>query len=977
MTLLLCGSAHAIKDSNGKESTQYILDYKTGEKKYFECETYEQLRQMARKELGLNRTVTTDKTGTTVEWCIDNAMFSNYVYRGNASVVEDEYFWEVRYGTCPSSYSITPEGGMYPSGESCLLPGWQEEFRLMDNASMDDVKVSVLSVETTDIGDCRLIGSWAYPFDRKPNKTRSEDKFMPEKLFNIVYSKSDLTQDMLFNIDYLFGQYDPSSWNLKAVTHIKYHIANAVPAHGIPGESSGLFNEDRVWTYDASSGSGLYPPRLIKMKFDGTTQYDGREYHNFVNCYYGWYKFKEDDTCTITELSRCPSILVREEDGRVFARIPQEYLYAGSESIVFDPETGLSNEVQLYDFRCPVGESFDGVFGMGEVMRFTVTGESTVEVGGESLRKIRVKSDGGELGIPGEWDVVENLGVVSGNGFFAFFNAVVIAGSRSTMLGAGHHVELRNVADTDGNILYRGTDTNLPDPGYGLFREDRVWTYHSSHIMSPLAYEVKMGFDGTTEYEGRTYHKFTNTSYYCTTEEKELTPCEPILVRADHGKVFARLPKGVYVAPTECLQYDAGTGLSEEVQLYDFRCPVGETFKTINNVGEVTELKVLSEGTVMVDGKPLRKITAGYADSNHSAERYTAGHEIIENIGFTSGDTFFAYINNLLADGYVDPTYMVGCAQGISLSRYGTSDGRTLYRPYVRPLLSYDKMWEYFGYEIDNNHSDVYPEGKTDCRLSRYVTGQNKTVGDRIYTELILDGVTSWVIPYPTYNFTDPGTGVETEKVGNCVALLREEGGKVWMLLQGETVQYTAVPYKEVWTRPVTENEEVLLYDFNAGQGTVVDGWFNNVLAPAVVRYVDDLTNTGGTELWKFNLANDRPDPSWSVENGPAVYIDVNYVEGVGNIGDGNLTELWSQSPYDPVPTCICGSGEFFNNLYDRQGNLLQGGRGIKAPETQGVGGVTDETDGDGARYDLFGRRIREAARGQVYILNVRKYVGR
>ena len=659
----------------------------------------------------------------------------------------------------------------------------------------------------------------------------------------------------------------------------------------------------------------------------------------------------------------------------MFARIPQEYLYAGSESIVFDPETGLSNEVQLYDFRCPVGESFDGVFGMGEVMRFTVTGESTVEVGGESLRKIRVKSDGGELGIPGEWDVVENLGVVSGNGFFAFFNAVGIAGSRSTMLGAGHEVELRNVADTDGNILYKGTDTSFPDPGYGLFREDRVWTYESEHFMYPFMYEVKMRFDGTTEYEGKTYHKFTNTSYYCTTEEKELTPCEPILVRADNGKVFARLPEGVYVAPTEALQYDAGTGLSEEVQLYDFRCPVGETFPSIDNMGQKINLRVTGEETVEIGGQQLRKMRVKQVYDE--ADDIGGEWDIVENIGIVSENGFFAFFNTELVSGYADPTYMVGCAQGISLSRYGTSDGRTLYRPYVRPLLSYDKMWEYFGYEIDNNHSDVYPEGKTDCRLSRYVTGQNKTVGDRIYTKLILDGVTSWVIPYPTYNFTDPGTGAETENVGNCVALLREEGGKVWMLLQGETVQYTAVPYKEVWTRPVTENEEVLLYDFNAGQGTVVDGWFNNVLAPAVVRYVDDLTNTGGTELWKFNLANDRPDPSWSVENGPAVYIDVNYVEGVGNIGDGNLTELWSKSPYDPVPTCICGSGEFFNNLYDRQGNLLQGGRGIKAPETQGVGGVTDETGGDGARYDLFGRRIREAARGQVYILNGRKYVGK
>ncbi len=709
------------------------------------------------------------------------------------------------------------------------------------------------------------------------------------------------------------------------------------------------------------------------MQFHGTKEYEGQTYHKFTNTSY---------YCTTEEkeLTPCEPILVREDNGIVFARLPKGVYVSSYDFLKYDTGTGLSEEVQLYDFSCPVGETFSSIDNQGKKIKLRVTAEETVEISGEQLRKMKVmyvSDDSQDTGW--EWDIVENIGIVTDNGFFAFCNTEITGGysNPTDMVGSQQKIRLKSYADSEGNILFEGYDIYAPEPVTGLFNEDRVWTYTSNHSMdfSNGPYIVKMRFDGTTEYEGRLYHNYTNILYLDRSSLKTFAPCKPILVREDQGKVFARLPEGLYVSPTDYLQYDAVTGLSDEVQLYDFQCPVGETFTSINNWGEVIRIKVIGEETVEIGGENLRKIRVKYVYD----ESQDAGLEwdIVENIGIVSENAFFAFFNTALASGYANPTYMVGCGQGISLSRYGTSDGRALYRPYVRPLLSYDKMWEYFGYEIDNNHSDVYPEGKTDCRLSRYVTGQNKTVGDRIYTELILDGVTSWVIPYPTYNFTDPGTGVETEKVGNCVALLREEGGKVWMLLQGETVQYTAVPYKEVWTRPVTENEEVLLYDFNAGQGTVVDGWFNNVLAPAVVRYVDDLTNTGGTELWKFNLANDRPDPSWSVENGPAVYIDVNYVEGVGNIGDGNLTELWSQSPYDPVPTCICGSGEFFNNLYDRQGNLLQGGRGIKAPETQGVGGVTDETDGDGARYDLFGRRIREAARGQVYILNGRKYVGK
>lgn len=719
-------------------------------------------------------------------------------------------------------------------------------------------------------------------------------------------------------------------------------------------EASGLFNEDLVWTYYVDGRFGRYPS-IMKMKFEGTTQYEGKEYHNYINCYYGDYiDYIEGTGYILRETKALDPILVREEEGKVYACIPIEYLHC-SDGIPYDPETHMTKEVQLYDFKCPVGESFNGVYCLGSIIPLRVIEESSIEIGGNNLRRFRVRAEKNEdYGYDSwmEWDVIENIGVIPGesfNGFFAFFNISVITGGNSEA-GAGYDVSLLYLSDTAGNILYQPFDWKCPDPGpgYGLFREDREWTYHSGHFGQDLTYDMKMKFDGTTEYEGRTYHNFTNTSYICTTDGKELEPCAPMLVREENGKVFARLPKGVYVAQNNMLQYDDATGLSEEVPLYDFRCPVGETFKTINDMGEVVELKVLSEGTVDVNGEFLRKITVGHTDSNSNTPSMT--YDIIENIGFVSGESYFA------------------------LTKYGTTQGETLYKPSICRLASSDKVWEYFGYSIDEESSQKYPMGKTDCRLSRYMTGKDLKIGDRTYTELLLDEVTTWVIDHPTYTFTEPGTDVKTEKAGNCVALLREENGKVWMRLPGETVQYTAVPYKEVWSRPVTENEETLLYDFTAEPGTLIDGWFNNVLAPAQVRSTCYLSTPDGTDLRKINFVNDRP---WIIGwRALAVYIDVNYVEGVGNIGEGNLTELWSTNPYIPVPTCFCGSGEFFNNLYDRQENILFTGRGIKAPESEGVEAITDESpDGHGILYNLFGQRISEPSRGQVYILNGRKYV--
>ena len=527
------------------------------------------------------------------------------------------------------------------------------------------------------------------------------------------------------------------------------------------------------------------------------------------------------------------------------------------------------------------------------------------------------------------------------------------------------------------------------EPGEnGMFREDRVWTYRSSHFhyIEDLCtcYVIKMKFEGTMEYEGKTYHRFANIQHTASKMDgwncyvlEDLQKLEPMLVREENGKVFARVPRG-YFAFTDPYE------LTDEMQIYDFNCPVGSTFSSVNGAMKSISMKVTDESFVTVGDEKLRKIMTKCLDP--VGEDYETW-DIVENIGITQGQGFFSFFNNYImgTDHPWEPGIMIGARSTIDFFNLTDLEGNVLYGN-DEPLWSYKKLlnpgneWEYFSYRQDPDNDKTY------CRLSRYKWGgfdlnypYREKDDENLwgFCKLILDNTTSWTIPGLTTDFEQPGYDVSIEKIEKHVASLGQRGGKVYILLPGETVEYTEVPYREVWTRPVEKYEEALLYDFSAKEGEVQDCYVN-MLAPAKVRSAETVEYDVIGQVRKVNIVNDRPDPEWSEGNGPAVYIDATYVEGVGNIGRGNLIELVSDNPYQPTPADGYRSGEFFNNLYFRDHELLFPGLGIKAPETGGVGGVTDDTrNGESIRHDLFGRRIREAAPGQIYIENGHKRVGK
>ncbi len=73
--------AEAIVDSKGRESTQFFVDYSTGEVTPFECETYEDLWRIMDENLVATCTYHNGEHGAIVEWCIPNGVFSNIFIR--------------------------------------------------------------------------------------------------------------------------------------------------------------------------------------------------------------------------------------------------------------------------------------------------------------------------------------------------------------------------------------------------------------------------------------------------------------------------------------------------------------------------------------------------------------------------------------------------------------------------------------------------------------------------------------------------------------------------------------------------------------------------------------------------------------------------------------------------------------------------------------------------------------------------------
>lgn len=242
---------YAIVDDNGAESTQYLLSYETDSREAVSCANYEELMDVCRNSLRADCQVWPDSEGVTVEWKIENAFFYNYVYSGYMGYVADAFYWAVKPGMSPSSFIMTDDGEMIDEVGAIMVPASEDYFSIHPDKTIKDVSTEILEIETKDIGAIPLVSWFADKFDATDNGNyRSDDQeralnsndegsdgYLPKShLFTL--DKFGTPNPMVFTIVAYLGQYNPDTWNLKAVTRIKYRVNNASYLHDRFGDIS-------------------------------------------------------------------------------------------------------------------------------------------------------------------------------------------------------------------------------------------------------------------------------------------------------------------------------------------------------------------------------------------------------------------------------------------------------------------------------------------------------------------------------------------------------------------------------------------------------------------------------------------------------------------------------------------------------------------------------------------------------------------
>lgn len=210
------------------------------------------------------------------------------------------------------------------------------------------------------------------------------------------------------------------------------------------------------------------------------------------------------------------------------------------------------------------------------------------------------------------------------------------------------------------------------------------------------------------------------------------------------------------------------------------------------------------------------------------------------------------------------------------------------------------------------------------------------------------------------------------------IALLREENGKVYMLLPEEGV-HVYDPADDRWTsamQPVEPGTEVLLYDFTLDTGDARQGYYSCSLLNEGVQMKADgnIVRTGVKEVEGKELKWLRDTPSVAPFDQGGILTGSQYLEGVGNISEGDMTRLGygDYLDLDGASEQVC-----FNRLYDASGNVLLGAEQAVTSPGAAIAGIEADRADDSRMYDLMGREIRNPLTGTVFIRGGKKFVAR
>jgi hypothetical protein len=385
-------------------------------------------------------------------------------------------------------------------------------------------------------------------------------------------------------------------------------------------------------------------------------------------------------------------------------------------------------------------------------------------------------------------------------------------------------------------------------------------------------------------------------------------------------------------------------------KVFDMNLNIGDTFRN---------LTVKSADYVIVNNTPLKRLSF---DNGLQGETLMW----LEGIGANYYDYLDPHENSYVFNQTaINGSYITDRSAYYNMTNYIESSCN---------LIDEEKVWEYFS-------SQEEADG-TSYSLNRYKFSGTTTYNGKVYSNWILSDHTSWEVDKENNLVLEPS--VETDN--KQVALIRERDGYVYMLNNDRELNYCSYPYNRIYNIDDPSVEDVLLYAPLSFAEQSVDlylGSYNygNFLATSYIRDITDSYVKQMGILHTYRICNvptivEMSDDVNNTQNDISVVIDAKYTSGVGNIGYGNMTniicDLRNSNGREEAVEC-------FNNLYDKDGNVLYSGSNRSVPDPNGVDAII--TDSDNAEsapmYDLMGRRISSPAKGQIYIQNGKKLIGK
>ena len=244
-----------------------------------------------------------------------------------------------------------------------------------------------------------------------------------------------------------------------------------------------MIREDRVWEYWTECNRYATPDCtyfLNKFQFKGTSELDGKIYHNLVCTESQSWIAKSNGEENKTTVETGPSDnnekivgYLREEDGKVWIYHPEDYLlYKPTDNGWVETIESVStgNEVLVYDFTAlPQDEICPPAFvvqteGRGD--NFVLSNRMQLEVKSNARDNSRLLTI--TAGIPDyftgdgsdcKFEYVEGVGNVGSGNFAAMENIILY---QASLFAPIYHCGFNNQYDLEGNVVFEGRGMEIP-----------------------------------------------------------------------------------------------------------------------------------------------------------------------------------------------------------------------------------------------------------------------------------------------------------------------------------------------------------------------------------------------------------------------------------------------------------------------------------------------------------------------------------